>query len=114
MMFTQPFAIPALLLLIVALPLVVGAIPRNRVYGFRTRKTLSDDAIWYPVNRAAGMAIVIASAVYFAATMIWPYNRAATDNFSVWLRHLAAFAVPLIVGLSVAGRYSKSLSASAD
>jgi len=109
-MFSQPFAIPALLLLIVALPLVIGAIPRNRLYGFRTRKTLSADAVWYPVNRAAGIAIVIASAVYFAATMIWPYNRAAAGNFSVWLRHLAAFAVPLIVGLSVAGSYSRGLS----
>ena len=113
-MFSQPFAIPALLLFIVALPLVFGAIPRNRVYGFRTQRTLSDDAVWYPVNRAAGIAIVIASAVYFAATMIWPYDRAAADNFSVWLRHLAAFAVPLIVGLSVAGSYAKSLSASVD
>jgi uncharacterized membrane protein len=112
--FSQPFAVPALLLFIVALPLVIGAIPRNRVYGFRTRRTLSDDAVWYPVNRAAGIAIIIASALYFAATMIWPYNRAASDNFSVWLRHLAAFAVPLIIGLSVAGSYSKSLSASAD
>ena len=113
-MFRQPFAVPALLFLILAFPLVIGAIPRNRLYGFRTRRTLSDDAVWYPVNRAAGIAIVIASAVYFAATMIWPYDRAAADNFSVWLRHLAAFAVPLIVGLSVAGWYSKNLSASAD
>jgi len=113
-MFTQPFAIPALLFFIVALPLIIGVIPRNRLYGFRTRKTLSDDAVWYPVNRAAGVAIVIASAVYFAATVMWPYSRAAADNFSVWLRHLAALAVPLIVGLSVAGWYSKSLSDSVD
>jgi uncharacterized membrane protein len=113
-MFTQPFAIPALVLFIAAIPLVLGVIPRNRIYGFRTRRTLSDDAIWYPVNRFAGFALMAASAVYFAATMIWPYDRAAAENFSVWLRHLAAFAVPLIVGLSVAGWYSKSLSVSAD
>jgi uncharacterized membrane protein len=108
-MFTQPFAIPALLLFIVAVPLVLGAIPRNRLYGFRTRRTLSDDANWYPVNRFAGLALMIASALYLATTMIWPYNRAAADNFSIWLRHLAAFVVPLVVGLSVAGWYSKRL-----
>jgi uncharacterized membrane protein len=108
-MFTQPFAIPALLLFIVAVPLVLGAIPRNRLYGFRTRRTLSDDAIWYSVNRFAGFALMIASALYLAATMIWPYSRAAADNFSIWLRHLAAFVVPLVVGLSVAGWYSKRL-----
>ena len=108
-MFTQPFAVPALLLFIVALPLLFGAIPRNRLYGFRTRKTLSEDAIWYPVNRFTGIALLIASALYLVATMVWPYHRAAADNFSIWLRHLAAFAVPLIVGLSAAGSYSKRL-----
>jgi uncharacterized membrane protein len=108
-MFSQPFAVPALLLFIVALPLIFGVIPRNRLYGFRTRKTLSDDVIWYSVNRFTGIAIVIASAIYLAATMIWPYSRAAADNFSVWLRHLAAFAVPLIVGLIAAASYSKRL-----
>jgi hypothetical protein len=28
--------------------------PPNRVYGFRTPKTLSSPGIWYPVNRIAG------------------------------------------------------------
>jgi len=112
-MFSQPFAVPALLLFIVALPLVFGAIPRNRVYGFRTRKTLSDDAVWFPVNRVAGLALIAGSAIYWAVASKHPYDRADADNFSVWLVHLAAFAIPLVVGLSIAGWYSKRLSASA-
>jgi hypothetical protein len=108
-MFTQPFAIPAFLLLIVALPLVIGVIPRNRFYGFRTRRTLSNDDVWYPVNRIAGLAILVASAVYWAIAITHPYDRAAADNFSVWLLHLAAFVFPLVVGLLVAGWYSKRL-----
>jgi hypothetical protein len=108
-MLSQPFAIPALLLLIVAVPLVLGVIPRNRLYGFRTKKTLSDDGVWYPVNRFAGVAILIASSVYALAAVTWPYDRATPDNFSIWLLHLAAFAGPLVIGLIAAGSYSKRL-----
>jgi hypothetical protein len=108
-MRAQPFAIPALLLFLVAVPLVAGLIPRNRLYGFRTKKTLSDEGIWYRVNRLAGLAVMIASGVYGMVAAGWPYDRAATDNFSTWLLHLAAFAVPLVVGLGVSGWYAKGL-----
>jgi hypothetical protein len=104
-MFAQPFAIPALLLFLVSVPLVMGLIPRNRLYGFRTKKTLSDDGIWYPVNRFAGVAIVIASVVYVVVAVARPYDRAAADNFSIWLLHLAAFAGPLAAALIVSGLY---------
>lgn len=108
-MFAQPFAIPALLLFLVSVPLVAGLIPRNRLYGFRTKKTLSDDQIWYRVNRLAGFAVMIASGVYLAVAVVSPYDRAAPDNFSTWLLHLAAFAGPLVVGLGVSGWYAKGL-----
>ena len=108
-MFAQPFAIPALLLFLVSVPLVAGLIPRNRLYGFRTKKTLSDDGIWFRVNRLAGFAVMIASAVYGAVAANWQYDRVAPDNFSIWLLHLAAFAGPLVVALSVAGWYSRGL-----
>jgi hypothetical protein len=109
MMSAQPFAVPALLLFIVAVPLVLGVIPRNRLYGFRTTKTLSDDGVWYRVNRLAGVAVMIASGVYGAVAVTWPYDRAAADNFSTWWLHLAAFAGPIVVGLIVAGWYAKRL-----
>jgi hypothetical protein len=108
-MAAQPFAIPASLLFLVSIPLVAGLIPRNRLYGFRTKKTLSDDGIWYRVNRLAGFAVMIASGVYSSVAANWPYDRTAPDNFSIWLLHLAAFAVPLVVGLGVAGWYARSL-----
>ncbi|HEX7680588.1 MAG TPA: SdpI family protein [Thermoanaerobaculia bacterium] len=108
-MSAQPFAIPAFLLFLVAVPLVLGLIPPNRLYGFRTAKTLSDEGIWYRVNRLAGFAVMIASAVYVAVAAGWPYDRAAPDNFSIWLLHLAAFAGTLVVGLGVSGWYAKGL-----
>jgi uncharacterized membrane protein len=101
-MLHQPFAIPALALFILSIPLAIGVIPRNRLYGFRTRRTLADDAVWYPVNRLAGFAIMIASAIYGLAAMARPYDR----DFSVWLLHLAAFAIPLVLAIVVSGWYS--------
>jgi cytochrome bd-type quinol oxidase subunit 1 len=100
-MSTQPFAIPALILFIVAVPLAIGLIPRNRLYGFRTRRTLADDATWFRVNRSAGFGIMIASAIYGAVAMARPYDR----DFSVWLLHLAAFAIPLALAIIVSGWY---------
>jgi uncharacterized membrane protein len=102
-MFTQPFAIPAFAFLILSIPLALGMIPRNRLYGFRTRRTLADDAVWYRVNRVAGFGIMIASAFYCAIAMARPYDR----DFSVWLLHLAAFAGPLVLALIVSGSYSR-------
>jgi uncharacterized membrane protein len=40
------------------IPLVSGRIGRNRLYGFRTSKTLRDDQIWYPVNALSGIWLI--------------------------------------------------------
>src|ERR1017187_471952 len=106
-MTDQPFAIPALLFFLVAVPLVVGVIPRNRIYGVRTLKTLSEDRIWYPVNRVAGITLMISSGVYGAVSVACPYDRLANDNFSTWGTHLAAFVIPLVISIGVATRFAK-------
>ena len=106
-MLMPPFAIPALILCIVAVPLVLGLIPRNRFYGMRTPQTLSDDGMWYRGNRLAGAAVMIASGVYGVVAAAWPYARAASDNLATWGLHLVAFVVPLIVGLRLAAWYAR-------
>ena len=108
-MTSQPFAIPALLLFIVAGPLVLGLIPRNRFYGVRTRKTLSDDRIWYQVNRLTAAVIMVGSCVYVAVAALLPYDRLTSDNFVTWGIHLAAFLVPLVIAVGLAIWYPKRL-----
>ena len=108
-MTDQPFAIPALLLFLLAVPLVVGVIPRNRFYGVRTRRTLSGDSIWYPVNRVAGIAFIMSSLLYGVVTAVRPYDRQASDNFATWGIHLAAFVIPVIISIGLASRYAKRL-----
>jgi uncharacterized membrane protein len=45
------------------IPLVRGRVRRNIVYGYRTRRTMSDDRIWYPVNMMLGLWLVWAGAL---------------------------------------------------
>ena len=40
--------------IVFAIPLIYMKVPPNRLYGFRTRETLSDKELWYKVNRYSG------------------------------------------------------------
>lgn len=106
-MTSQPFAVPTLLFFIASVPLVFDFIPRNRFYGIRTALTLSDDKIWYAVNRVAAAAIMTGSLVYAVVAVILPYDKLARDNFKVFGIHLAAFAIPIVMGLLLARRTAK-------
>lgn len=46
-----------------ALPMAFGKVPPNRIYGFRTSKTLSSPNIWYQANRVAGRWLMAVSLV---------------------------------------------------
>jgi uncharacterized membrane protein len=93
-----PFFIPSVIFLVLSLPLVFNLIPPNRGYGVRTAKTLSDPSIWYPVNRLAGLLLVISSSIYLSLAANWTPSK----DFSVFLVHLATFGIPLLItGVSV-------------
>jgi uncharacterized membrane protein len=104
-MSSQPFFVPAVIILAVSLPLILGLVPRNRVYGIRTRKTLSDDRTWYSVNRLGGGVILAASVFYLIVALIFPYSGAL---LLVWSLHLAAFVGPLLLGALIIARYARS------
>jgi uncharacterized membrane protein len=105
-MSSQLFFVPAVIIFVVSLPLILGLVPRNRIYGIRTRKTLSDDRTWYSVNRFGGRMILGASAFYLIVATIFPYSGAALP---AWSLHLAAFAGPLLVSALVIARHARNL-----
>jgi uncharacterized membrane protein len=108
-MLSQPFFIPASLILVLSLPLILGLIPRNRFYGVRTSKTLSNDSIWYRANKFGGWALLVSSAIYLAVAAIVPDQPSPGNNFMVWLLHVGAFAGPLVGSLLLIHSYVKSL-----
>lgn len=58
--------VPVLFILL-AIPLVFGIVPRNYFYGFRSRRTLKSDAIWYPANRVSGVLLALAGLAWGAS-----------------------------------------------
>ena len=44
-----------------AYPMLRGMVTRNRLYGFRTRRSLSSDEEWYKANKLGGKCIIVGS-----------------------------------------------------
>lgn len=67
---TVLFGLIGLLFMGLSIPLIRGRIPPNRIYGFRTPKTLSDPQIWYEANRIMGNDMFLAGAVTTISSMV--------------------------------------------
>ncbi|AJW99843.1 SdpI family protein [Burkholderia gladioli pv. gladioli] len=55
------------LFFLIAMPLAAGWIKPNRLYGVRTKTTLSNVTTWYRCNRLFGIALMLTSASYVGA-----------------------------------------------
>jgi uncharacterized membrane protein len=100
----QPFLIPAVLIALLAIPLILGVVPPNRIYGVRTRRTLSDARVWYAANRAGGWLLLAASVVYLLVAALAPYAVAPRGRL-LWALHLLGFLAPLLLGFLLLRRY---------
>jgi hypothetical protein len=86
---------------------VLRKIPRNRFYGIRTRKSLSDERVWHAVNRLGGRLIIASSLIYLSISATVPYS---TDNTSPdWWAHVLGFVLPLLLSFLTIYFYSKRL-----
>jgi uncharacterized membrane protein len=56
--------------ILLGLPLKHGKVPPNWFYGFRTRKTLSSEEIWYAVNRVTGIDMIRTGVTLSAAGVV--------------------------------------------
>ena len=102
-----PFLIPSILIVIISIPLVMGWIPRNRFYGVRTRKTLSDERLWYAVNRFGGWLFIASGLVYFGIALLVPYSA---DSASLnWWAHIVGLLLPLFISIFIIHSYTKHL-----
>jgi hypothetical protein len=64
--------IPCAAIAVASLPLMLGMVPPNGVYGFRTRQTLASPELWFRANRFAGFALFIAAAISAAIFLVQP------------------------------------------
>ena len=103
------FLLSGLLMVLVALPLVAGRVPRNYLYGFRTGKTLSSDERWYAANRYAGRQLFWGGlTTALGSLLLLPFaGRLSLDG--VALLGLALTLVPLGVATVLSFRYLRTL-----
>ncbi len=50
----------SLVLILVAIPLALRKVAPNVVYGYRTRATLANEAVWYEANAYFGKRLIVA------------------------------------------------------
>jgi uncharacterized membrane protein len=62
----------ALSIVVLAIPLMLGKVPRNHWYGFRIERTMVSDEAWYRANRIGGRYYLFAGLAMLAAVLVAP------------------------------------------
>src|SRR5688572_14194465 len=78
------FTAVGLLFVGLGVPLLCGRVRPNSWYGCRTEKTLSDEKVWYAVNRVTGRDLIAAGiAVVAVSVAILFFGRDMSPNHAV-------------------------------
>lgn len=85
----------SIVMALLAIPLVLGWVPPNHFYGFRTPRTLANRDLWYRVNFFCGCATLCASLVSVVLFLVLPPSRHA----------FVAFVVPLSLAIVASFAY---------
>lgn len=95
-------------LILVAIPLALGKVPPNVVYGFRTRATLSSEETWYDANAYFGRRLIIACLCgVLAAWALYVLKPFPPDVFLPV--SLVVLVAPTLVAAVATARFVKTL-----
>lgn len=99
-----------LLLIGLAIPMMLRRVKPNHWYGFRTRKTLSDERVWYASNAYGGKWLLILGIVHTVASFVLYFVPALQNNL---VAYTSAVGVIFLIGFTVvivqSLRYLRSL-----
>jgi uncharacterized membrane protein len=101
-------AVDAVIVLI-SIPLILRKVPRNVVYGFRTRATLGDDLVWYEANAYFGRRLVVSSLICAAVVLVL-YDMNGVSGRFFFAATIAALVVPSLVTTLLTFRYVRTLT----
>lgn len=100
-----------LLFVIIAIPLILRKVPRNIVYGFRTRATLENDFVWYKANAYFGRGLFLSSFVSaLLIVFLYFFNFLSPQNYLK--ASIAVLVAPPMVATLLTLRYIKSIARS--
>jgi hypothetical protein len=101
------YAIMGLLFVGLAIPLLLRKVPPNHWYGFRTRLTLSDPQIWYPVNAWGArwlLGIGVLTLVAGLGSLLLPDTWLAVYLLVTCVLWVLALVAVLVLGVRYARR----------
>jgi uncharacterized membrane protein len=96
-----------LLFILLSMPLVLGKVKMNHLYGIRISKAFKSDENWYRINRYGGKVLIAAGFVLIiagTAELMYPVNN---QNIVLFLAFLPA--IILIPVLIIIFNYSNKL-----
>jgi hypothetical protein len=102
------FLLSSALLAGLSVPMILGKIPPNGLYGFRVKKTMENLEIWYPVNAYSGKwLLVVGSIMALASVGLFIVPGISLDTYAYSI--LAVWGVVFAVALLASFRYMNSL-----
>jgi hypothetical protein len=93
------FVVSGMVLAAICVPLILGRIPPNGLYGFRVRKTIEHPEIWYPVNKYAGQRLLISSLLLILEAIGFtfiPDLRIDTYSYAVLVVWVVGFTIAIV------------------
>lgn len=97
MLYVVAYVVPVVLILL-SIPMVLGKVPPNKLYGFRTPKTLSSPDVWYPANKVSGVLMILAGALSIVVNSILLAVADRPDHTLLGWMSVSLIA-PLLLGL---------------
>lgn len=85
------------LIIVFSIPMILGKVPRNLFYGFRTSYTMSSDAVWYRANRDAGISLLVAGVIWLGLAVGMPWIMVSMESAARMTQRLGVTALLLAV-----------------
>lgn len=98
-----------LLTAVIAVPLVLRKVKPNPFYGFRTRKTLTNEAVWYEANVYAGKWLAGAGIVVASAAVAFSLMPGMDVGIYAWVM-TGALVIAMSIGLITSFRYLNQIA----
>jgi uncharacterized membrane protein len=94
---------------VLAIPMVLGLVPPNRYYGFRTPKTLSSTNVWYKANRICGYCLALAGIAAICHNLLFLHDHSNLSSNSQQFFLAVSDGVLLLLGVAVSAFYVRKL-----
>jgi len=97
------------LAIVLGIPMALGMVPPNRFYGYRTRKTLSSNDVWYRANRISGWSLVVAGIAAVGHNAFFQHHHADWPSAAKQFFMTLSTALMLLLAVFLSAFYIRKL-----